>query len=440
MDTNLPPETVSRYWDIVDKHLVRYGKTFRPAMITRTAGSYMYDETGRAILDFGSGQMCATVGHNHPAVVAAIRQACDEPMHLYSVILSPAVVELAEELAALLPPALQKSLFLSTGAESNEAAIRMAKLKTGGFEVLSLGTAWHGMTAGAQSSTFHRSRKGYGPVMPGVMSLPAPNGYRCPIRHCAGECDRTCLEVGFEMADAQSVKAPAAVMCEPVLAAGGVVVPPPGYLARLRELCRERGMLLIFDEAQTGLGRTGTMFRFEADGVVPDILTLSKTLGGGVAMAATVTSAEIEEELAERGFYFYTSHVSDPLPARAAQAIIRLLVGGNLADRAREMGDYLMAGLRDLQQRHECVGDLRGAGLMIGVELVRNRHTRTPWPELGARAVTRAFELGLQTTLSGPMGTQSGTVIKLVPPLTITREEADSALAILDQVLAEGTG
>ena len=431
-------ERTAQYWRTIDRHLLRYGKDFLPALIERAEGSYVYDSDDRPILDFASGQMCATVGHNHPEVVGAIKAACDEPIHLYSAMLSPAVVELAAELCALLPPSLQKVMFLSTGGESNEAAIRMAKLNTGGYEMLSINSAWHGMSAGANANTFSKARKGYGPTVPGTMALPAPNCYRCPIKHCTDKCDLTCLEVGFEMTDAQSVGAYAGVICEPVLAAGGIVVPPEGYLPRLKELCEERGMLLIFDEAQTGLGRTGSMFYFEQAGVTPDILSLSKTLGGGVAMAATVTSAEIEEDIHEKGFFFYTSHVSDPLPARVAQTIIRLLLSERLAERAKELGAYFRDGLISLQQRHEVIGDVRGVGLIAGIELVKDRESKAVWPELGENAIRRAFELGLQTTASGSArGPDSGTVWKLAPPLTVSREEIDQGIAIIDQTLSE---
>jgi 2,2-dialkylglycine decarboxylase (pyruvate) len=364
-----------------------------------------------------------------------------EPLHLYSNMLSPAVVELARDLARLLPPNLQKAMFLSTGSESNEAALRIAKLDTGGFEVIAMGNAWHGMTAGSNANTYAGARKGYGPTMPGTMALPPPNGYRCPIRHCAGTCDTTCLDVGFEMADMQSVGAYAAVICEPVLAAGGIVVPPETYMRRLKAHCEKRGLLLIFDEAQTAFGRLGSMFCFEQMGVVPDILTLSKSLGGGLPLAATMTSAAIEERVHAKGFHFYTSHVSDPYPARVALRILKLIEAERLVEKAKADGAYFMAGLCALQQRYEAIGDVRGLGLLIGVELVRERAAKTPDPALGANLVRRCFELGLQTTLSGAArDPASGTVWKLAPPLTVTRAELDQGLDIIDRALGELTG
>jgi len=427
------------YREDVEKHLFRYPRSgFAPALIVAAQGSWMRDADGREILDFGSGQMCATLGHNHPAIVEAIRQGCEGPIHLYSTFLSAPVIELATELAKLLPPHLQKVMLLSTGAESNEASLRLAKLATGGFEVLSLGGAWHGMTAGANAQTFAGGRRGFGPPQPGAFALPAPNAYRCPIRHCTDRCDMACLDVGFELWDQQSVGAGAAVLCEPILAAGGMIVPPDGWFARLREHCARRGLLLIFDEAQTGLGRTGAMFCFEHEGVAPDILNLSKTLGGGVALAATIASAELEEDAHEKGFHYYTSHVSDPLPARVGLAILQLIAEQDLVAHARAMGERLATGLRELANRHEAIGDVRGKGLLVGVELVRDRRTRKPHPELGKAAVKRAFELGLQSSLSGSArDPELGTVWKLAPPMTVSAAEIDLGLDLIDRALTD---
>ncbi|BBK30497.1 2,2-dialkylglycine decarboxylase (pyruvate) [Stella humosa] len=427
--------------DVAD-HLIRYTRGgFLPGMITRAEGSFVHDADGRAILDFASGQMCATIGHNHPAVVQAMRDAAGEPLHLYSNMLSPAVVELAVELAGMLPPTLQKAMFLSTGSESNEAAIRIAKLHTGGFEIIAMGHSWHGMTAASNASTYSGARKGYGPAMPGTMALPPPNGYRCPIRHCAGTCDTTCLDVGFEMADMQSVGAFAAVICEPVLAAGGIVVPPEGYMRRLREHCDRRGLLLIFDEAQTAFGRLGSRFVFEQQDVVPDILTLSKSLGGGLPLAATITSAAIEADVHAKGFHFYTSHISDPFPARVALTILKLIEAERLVDKAKADGAYFMDGLRALQQRYETIGDVRGLGLLVGVELVEDRASKKPATALAPALVRRCYELGLQTTQSGAArDPASGAVWKLAPPLTVTRAELDQGLEIIDRALGELTG
>ncbi|MBN2292790.1 MAG: aspartate aminotransferase family protein [Pirellulales bacterium] len=430
MDTRKTAHT-----EVDHEHLIRYVREFAPFLIERASGSYIYDQTGRAILDFTSGQMCATVGHNHPAVVEAVEQGCRQVMHLLSWFLSPPVIELCNRLADMLPPSLQKVLLLNTGGESNEVALRIAKLHSGKFEVAGLSASYHGLTAGAGSLTYSTGRKGYGPASVGTMVIPAPNCYRCPIRQCPQQCKLACLEAGFELIDSQSVGSLAAFIAEPVISAGGVIVPPPGYLARLKELCRARDMLLILDEAQTGLGRMGTNFAYEHENVVPDILTLSKTLGGGLPLSATIVSPEVEQDCYEKGFMHISSHVSDPLPALVGLAVLDVLKRENLSRNAAEMGQRLQNGLLDMQKRYHVVGDVRGRGLLWGVEIVKDRDTREPDHDLGSAISNRCLELGLSMNIVHFPGMSS--VWRIAPPLTVSEEEIDSGLTILDQATRE---
>ena len=326
-------------------------------------------------------------------------------------------------------------LLLSTGGESNDAALRMARLHTGRFEVVGLTGSYHGLTGGAASVTFGKGRRGYGPAMPGALSIPAPNAYRCPIRHCTETCDRTCLEVGFEQVDAQSVGELAAVIAEPVQSSGGIIVPPPGYFPRLKELCEARGMLLILDEAQTGLGRLGANFAFQQVGVTPDILTLSKTLGGGLPLSAMVTGEAIEADCHAKGYLQLTSHVADPLPALVGLAVLEVVLRDRLADRAAERGARLKAGLLELQQRYEVIGDVRGRGLLLGVELVKDRHSRAPANELGLAITRRCLDLGLSMNIG--ISPARGSIWRLAPPLTVSEAEIDEGLTILDQAIRD---
>lgn len=423
--------------DDIERHLIRYGMPFVPRLIARARGTLLWDSEGKEILDFTSGQMCATIGHNHPRILEAIRRACDGALHLYSGMLAPAVVELSRRLAGLLPPGLQKSMFLSTGGEANEAALRMAKLTTGGFEVVGLGGSWHGVTAGAAASTYTGiARRGYGPTMPGTMAIPAPNAYRCPIRHCSGTCDTTCMDVGFDMVDAQSSGAGAAVIAEPVLSTAGMIVPPEGYFVKLKAKAEARGMKLILDEAQTSFGRLGTNFGFERIGVVPDFLTLSKALGGGTALAATITSDEIEADCHAKGFVHVTSHVSDPLPAEVGLAMIEVMEEENLGARSEAIGARLRAGLEALQQRWEIIGDVRGIGLLLGVEIVKDRHSKEPDGATGKAITQKAMELGLSMNIAGSASAGAlSAVWRVAPPLTTTEAEIDLGLAIIDDAI-----
>ena len=425
---NTPPQDFRQ-------NLIRYGGDPYPEIVDRAEGCYVWDASGKKILDFTSGQMCATVGHNHPNIVAAIKRSCDSALHLFSGMIPRSVVQLADALAKIVPRPLRKSLFLNTGSESNDAALKMARLSTGGFEVIGLGGSWHGVTGNAGSVSFASDRKGYGPGVPGSFVLPEPNAYRCPVRHCRDKCDRTCMQVGFEMYDMQSAGAPAAVIAEPVISAGGVIVPPDGYFAALKAEAGKRGMLLIFDEAQTAFGRLGHWFAATHLGVTPDIMTVSKTLGGGVPLAGVITSDAIEESCHRRGFAFYTSHVSDPLPAAVGVAVLETIEQEQLLERSRTMGDYLAAGLRDLQSRHEEIGDVRGMGLLRGIELVQDRETRVPHHQLGALTTQRCLELGLSMNIR--RRPERGSVWRIAPPLTVMTADIDLAITIFDQALRE---
>src|SRR4051812_22735987 len=310
IETSATPDS-RRFWADADRHLIRYGATFVPAIIERAEGSFVYAADGRKILDFTSGQMSSILGHSHPAIVATVREQVGVLDHLFSGMLSEPVVTLATRLAA--SASLDKALLVTTGAESNEAALRMAKLVTGGHEIVSFARSWHGMTQAANNATYSFGRRGYGPTAPGNFAIPAPDAYRPEVTHADGTLDwRRQLDSAFALIDAQSVGSLAACLVKPILSAGGVIEPPPGYFAALKAKCEERAMLLILDEAQTGLCRTGTWYAFERDGVVPDILTISKTLGAGFPLAAVITSAAIEEEAHRRGFLFYTTPLSDP--------------------------------------------------------------------------------------------------------------------------------
>lgn len=427
---------VAQFWSDADRHLVRYGGAFTPEIIDGAAGSFVHTADGRRILDFTSGQMSAILGHCHPAIVATVQRQIASLDHLFSGMLSRPVVDLARRLAESLPAPLDKVLLLTTGAESNEAAIRMAKLVTGKHEIVAFARSWHGMTHAAAAATYSAGHQGYGPTPPGNFAIPTPNPYRPDFTTADGEFDwRRQLDFGFELVDAQSSGSLAACIVEPILSSGGVIEPPPGYFAALAAKCRERGMLLIVDEAQTGLCRTGTWYAFERDGIVPDILTLSKTLGAGLPLAAVVTSEEIERRAHERGYLFYTTHVSDPLVAAVGNTVLDVLQEERMDVRARELGEHLRAGLLALRDRHAVVGDVRGRGLMQGIELVVDRKTKQGSDALGAQVTRRCLELGLHVNVVQLPG--MGGTFRIAPPLTATREELALGLEMLDQAIGD---
>ena len=417
-----------------ERHLVRYLGGFAPFVVARAEGMWLETTEGRRLLDFSSGQICSTLGHRHPRVMAAVRDALDTVVHLDSRMLSEPVLALADRLASLAPAPLTRVMPLSTGAEANEFAIKLAKMHTGRFEIVGVTRAFHGATIGAASSTYLRSRRGFGPLVPGTLAVPAPYAYRCPIRHCRETCDCTCLDAGFELVDQQSVGSLAAMICEPILSSAGVIVPPDGWLARAAEHCASRDMLLIVDEAQTGLGRCGAWFDISREGVVPEFLTLSKTLGGGIPLSATLTTDEIEVDCVGKGLAHNTSHVADPLPAAAGVAGLDVIADDGLVERAAVLGEHLLARLGGLADRHEAVGDVRGRGLLAGVELVRDRTTREPAAGLAAAVGAEAMALGLSLhpIPTGP----SAHCFRIAPPLTATTDEIDRAVDLLDEALA----
>jgi 2,2-dialkylglycine decarboxylase (pyruvate) len=421
------------------RHLIRYGGAgdFLPFIAERASGSYVYDAAGRAVLDFTSGQMSSILGHSHPAIVEVVRDMVGRLDHLFSGMLSRPVIDLAEALASL-APGLERVLLLTTGAESNEAALRMARLVTGGWEVVGFSQSWHGMTGAAASATYSAGRRGYGPAAVGSMAIPAPNAYRPRFTAASGELDwQRELDDGFDLIDRQSTGALAAFIAEPILSSGGVIVLPPGYLPALVERCHERGMLLVLDEAQTGIGRTGQMFAHERDAMTPDVLTLSKTLGAGLPLAAVLTTPEIEERAHERGFLFYTTHVSDPLPAAVGLAVLEVVARERLAERAQQAGERLRRGLLELQERHECIGDVRGRGLLLGVEIVADRASRKPAPETGAAISRRCLELGLSMNIV--QLPSMGGVFRIAPPLTVSDAELDLGIDMLDRAIRDVT-
>jgi 2,2-dialkylglycine decarboxylase (pyruvate) len=412
-----------------NRHLLHYGCDFARFVPVRAEGVYLYDESGARMLDFTSGQMSSILGHSHPEILATVRDAAGKLDHLFSAMISEPVVALAEKLSEQVPE-LSKTMLLSTGGEANECAIKLAKTVTGKWEIVTFTKSYHGVTAGSAAATFKIGRTGVGPMPPGYFAIPAPNAYKPRF---AGVDWRRELDDAFEQVDAQCTGNLAAFIAEPILSSGGVIDLPLGYLAALKAHCDARGMLLILDEAQTGLGRTGTMFAFQRDGVTPDIMTLSKTLGAGMALSAVMTSDKIAAVADERKFFFYTTHVNDPLPAAVGLKVLEIVVRDKLIDRAREAGEYLAAGLLRLKQRYTCIGDVRGRGLLRGIEFtgVGARDATTI-----SNAVTEAaMDVGLSANLVRS-GTAGGTM-RIAPPLTVRNEELDEGLDLLDRAIGK---
>lgn len=424
-------------WDDVERHVGRYGAPyFVPEIIDHAKGSYVYTESGKKILDFTSGQMSSTIGHSHPDVVATLHESCERLDHLFSGMLSRPSINLCTHIAQTVPDPLTKVIPLTTGSEVNEAALRMAKLVTGKFEVVSFSRSWHGLTEASAGATYSSARKNGYPASVGQIAIPTPYEYRPDFVDENGNLDwKKQLDFGFQMVDAQSVGSLAACIVEPILSGGGILVPPPGYLAALKQKCHERGMLLIFDEAQTSFGRTGHWYGFQHDDVTPDILTLSKTLGAGLPLAALVTTAEIEQKARDNGFVFFTSHVNDPMVAAVGCTVMNVIERDDLITQAKEKGEYLAAALKQLVEKHEVVGDARGRGLLQGIEIVKDKKNKERSEEIGDLITQECFKLGLHMNIVCLPG--MGGVFRIAPPLTVSYEELDEGISILDKAITE---
>lgn len=423
------------FWSKTDKYMMNTGVPFSPIVITRAEGTRLYDANNKQILDFTSGQMSSLLGHSHPEIVEVVRKYVGQLDHLLSNMITHPVVDLAERLARVLPLPLQKSFFLNTGSETTEAAIKMAKCHTGKFEIIAFSASYHGLTQGSGSATFSAGRRNGGPTMPGQLAFPAPYAFRSPFRKADGSYDwETEIEFGWAMIDRQSVGSLAAFIMEPILSTGGILDLPVGYLKRMAEECKKRGMLIIMDEAQTGVGRTGQMFAFEHEGVVPDILCLSKTLGCGLPLASVSTTAEIETGCREAGFLWLTTHLNDPLTAAVGNKVLEIVERDNICQRAAERGAQLRAGLLKLQEKYWCIGDVRGRGLLQGIEIISDAKTKAPGSDLGQLVSDKAMDLGLSCNVVNLPG--MGGVFRLAPSVTVTAEEIEEGLKILDEAFS----
>lgn len=397
-------------------------------------GSVVRDINGKEYLDFNSGQMCAALGHNHPRIVQALEESAATLMHSHMSMFNDREIILAARLAEIAPDGMHRSMFLTSGSDSNEAAMAIAKRYTGGYEFASPAVSFHGMNDSTRAVTFSGWHEGYGPYAPGHYPILAPYRYRCRFCQERPACDYSCLDTSFELLDAQADGPLAGVITEPLFSAGGVIDLPEGWLRELQRRCQARGALLIVDEAQTGLAKLGAMWGFEQEGVVPDIFTISKHFGGGIAISAAVTTDEIEERASETGLVVGHSHSNDPLPCNAAIASIDIILEELLVEVAQRTGAQWRERLEWLAQRHEIIGDLRGRGLLQGIELVQDRQTREPAAAAGRRIGQRCLESGLIMSLR-----RGGSVFRFVPPFTTTEAQLDAAAAILDAAITEET-
>ena len=399
-------------------------------VLVKAHGCTLCDAEGRELLDLASGMFSCILGHNHPKFVQSISQQMQQLVHTGTQFLSPPVFEAGRQLAQVTPGRLQKSIFLSTGTEANEFAFRLAKAYTGRTGIVGLSRGYYGTSLATKScSTLssHRSKDSL-PTVPESLSLPITSQCVNCFTRDSGACGFPCLDaVQNWIGDWGNV---AAIIVEPLLSAGGMLLPPPGYLKLLHQMAHEHGALFIADEAQTGFGRTGKWFGIEHHGVEPDILTVSKSAGNGFPVSAVITTSEIADHVAGSGFWHLSSHQSDPVGATAVNAVIDIIREENLLDRATENGNYFMDRLRELSKTQPAVQNVRGQGLMIGFDL------QGPDPTTAADAAHVFMYVcrsrGVHLTYAYEV-----TNVRIIPPLVITRSEIDVAMDVIAKSLGE---
>ena len=423
--------------EAADAHLIPAGiltdivSASEGPIFARAKDSLVWDTAGKEYLDFNSGQMCSTLGHNNARVTKAITESAETLTHASSVLYNVPQIALAKRLAETLDPPLTRSMFLQSGSDSNEGAVLLARRATGRSGVGALSLAFHGFTDVTRAMSYFGASPGYGPSVPDIHAMPTPYCYRCPHKGDAEGCCLAPLNYGLETLDKECPGGPAAVVVEPIISAGGVIELPVEYLAALRKELDRRGALLIYDEAQTGLGKLGTMYGYQQVGVQPDILTLSKHLGGGLAVSAVVTSDDISERATSGGFLYGHSHGADPICCAAGIASIDEIVENDLPARAAAISEHWQGRMRALQQRYEFIGDIRGRGLLQGMELVRDRESKDPADREAADIFRHCLDAGLLFSLRG----RHKNVFRFVPPFTTTPAQLDRAVDILENAI-----
>ncbi|MGE3703851.1 MAG: acetyl ornithine aminotransferase family protein [Vicinamibacterales bacterium] len=404
-----------------------------PLVIERAAGAVVEDVDGNVFLDCAAGIAVNSTGHSHPAVVRAIKDQADRFLHMSGTdFYYELQVRLAEAIAGFAPvEGGARSFFANSGAEAIEASLKLARYATGRQNVIAFLGGFHGRTMGALSVTASKTvqRRGFGPFVPGVYHAPYANCYRCPLGLDPGTCAAECLDfidhqLFLHLLSPDEV---AAVLVEPIQGEGGYVIAPDVFMTRLRELTSRHGILLIADEVQSGMGRTGRMFAIEHTGVKPDIIAIAKGIASGLPLGVSVARADLMT-------WPPGAHAStfggNPVSCAAALATITLLQEQLMAN-AAEVGAHLLGGLRALMDKHLLIGDVRGRGLMVGVELVRDRATKERAATERDAVVNAAFRRGLLILGAGK------NAIRFSPPLVLTKAQADVAVRILDEALTE---
>lgn len=403
------------------------------------SGCYIIDADGNKLLDLTSGQFCCLLGYSHPKFLKRLIAQTEKILHTGTPFLSPPVLEASAKFAKIAQGNLKKSIFLSTGTEANECALRIAKTFTQRVGIAGFSRGYYGISLATMSVSkipaspvpFGGSKHDALPTVPESYTILTPHCFRCPVNSHYPGCNFLCLDVSVEYIGGR-LENIAAIIVEPILSAGGMIVPPPGYFKRLKSIAEEYKILLIADEAQTGFGRTGKWFGMEHHEVVPDIMVVSKSAGSGFPVSGVIVTEEIAEKIARRRFIHLSSHQSDPVATAAVSATIDIIEEEGLLQKARENGEYFISQLEKLRKKWPIIADIRGKGLMIGFELVKSPDTLEPANEMAPKLTYACRKKGLHLNF-----TTYYTVFRISPPLIIEKEQIDFAVSVIDEAIGE---
>lgn len=395
-----------------------------PLVWDHAEGVRIWDVDGNEFLDWTSGVLVTNIGHCHPRYVAAMKDQCDKLFNCYDFLTTPRA-DLAEKLVSISPPHLDRCFLVTTGTDATEAAIRMARRAHKGFEVLGFHGAFHGRTYGAASAGGMRGPKeGFGPMTPGFLHAPFPHFYRSEFATEEELCIWALKQLDYVVSRESSGQL-CAVITEPYQGGAGSIIPPKGFFEGLDKWCKDNGLYFIFDEVQSSFGRTGKMFAFEHYDITPDLVTLGKGLGSGIPCSAVLGTSEIMDILPPGSMG--STNGGNPVSSRAALTAIEIIEDENLVENSACMGELFLAEFKKIQEKHEQLGDIRGMGLVWGLEIITDAASKNPDKDLTRRIVNNAFQRGL--CVIAPIGLAKN-VIRVAPPLVITEAEVRESVAI----------
>lgn len=421
---------ISRYKEVVSPVLGHYNDL----VITQGKGPYLFAHDGKKVLDFSCGIAVTALGHCHPKVVSAIKEQAKNLMHIcIGVAYYEKYVQLAEKIKEITPDGLDMCFFCQDGSGAVEAAIKLAKYTSKKQGIISFSGSFHGRTFAAMTVTNSKEKykKGYEPLMANVFEAPYPYCYRCKDENGRPQdpkgCSKHCLKAVENIIVNEGADKVAAMIIEPILGEGGYVVPPDWYLKELSRICKENGILLIFDEVQSGFGRTGKMFACQSLGVTPDIMVMAKAIANGLPLGGIIARKELMQSwtVSAHGGTFG----GNPVCCAASLATIAVIESGKLAEKAEKTGKYLVKKLKALQKTNKEIGDVRGMGLMVGVEFIKENGD--PDPEKTKKVISACLENGLLLISCG----SHDQVIRFIPPLTIKKKQIDEALNVFEKAL-----